>query len=432
MTLNPKIMAAVEQLDYRVTVGDVAAKAGLELQLAERELLALASDAGGHLQVAETGDIAYLFPPNFRAILRNKYWRIQLEEWWQKIWRVLFYLIRISFGIILILSIILIFTAIFIIITASSKDSNSSGRSSRSSGGSSFSIWYWPDFWYIFNPNYGGYNQRRRERGAAKGGKENELNFFEAIFSFLFGDGNPNEDLDDRRWQMIGTAIKKRGGAVAGEEIAPYLDAPMDDYEGYMLPVLTRFNGRPQVSPDGDIVYQFPELQVTATQEQTFSVAAYLQEIPWRFSLATGGQITLAAGLGGLNLVGALMLGSLLTDKAIVAELGGLVAFVGSIYWLLLAYGVAFLSVPLIRYFWLQWQNSKIESRNQMRQNRATTLNQPDEQLQKKLAYAQQFATANVITGEDLAYSSETDLIEQEIEQSAKIDAEWQRRLEGK
>ena len=121
MTLNPKIMAAVEQLDYRVTVGDVAAKAGLELQLAERELLALASDAGGHLQVAETGDIAYLFPPNFRAILRNKYWRIQLEEWWQKIWRVLFYLIRISFGIVLILSIILIFTAIFIIITASSR-----------------------------------------------------------------------------------------------------------------------------------------------------------------------------------------------------------------------------------------------------------------------------------------------------------------------
>lgn len=432
MTLNPKIMAAVEQLDYRVTVGDVAAKAGLELQLAERELLALASDAGGHLQVAETGDIAYLFPPNFRAILRNKYWRIQLEEWWQKIWRVLFYLIRISFGIILILSIILIFTAIFIIITASSKDSNSSSRSSRSSGGASFNIWYWPDFWYVFSPNYGGYNQRRRERVSSKGGNDNEMNFLEAIFSFLFGDGNPNGDLEERRWQMIGAAIRNRGGAVAGEEIAPYLDAPMDDYEGYMLPVLTRFNGRPQVSPDGDIVYQFPELQVTATQEQTFSVAAYLQEIPWRFSQATGGQITLAAGLGGLNLVGALMLGSMLGDKALIAQLGGLVAFVGSIYWLLLAYGVAFLSVPLIRYFWLQWENSKIESRNQMRQNRATTLNQADEQLQKKLAYAQTFATANVITGEDLAYSSETDLIEQEIEQSAKIDAEWQRRLEGK
>ncbi|GAB4276167.1 MAG: hypothetical protein Fur0025_01080 [Oscillatoriaceae cyanobacterium] len=430
MTLNPKIMAAVEQLDYRVTVGDVAAKAGLELQLAERELLALASDAGGHLQVAETGDIAYLFPPNFRAILRNKYWRIQLEEWWQQVWRVLFYLIRISFGIILILSIILIFAAIFIIITASSKDSNSS--SSRSSGGSSFSIWHWPDFWYIFNPNYGGYNQRRRERVSSKKGNDNEMNFLEAIFSFLFGDGNPNEDLEERRWQTIGAAIRNRGGAVAGEEIAPYLDAPMDDYEGYMLPVLTRFNGRPQVSPDGDIVYQFPELQVTATQAQTFSVGAYLQEMPWRFSQATGGQITLAAGLGGLNLVGALMLGSLLTDKAIVAELGGLVAFVGSIYWLLLAYGVAFLSVPLIRYFWLQWENSKIEGRNQMRQNRATALNQADEQLQKKLAYAQTFATANVITAEDLAYTSETDLIEQEIEQSAKIDAEWQRRLEGK
>jgi len=51
----------------------------------------------------------------------------------------------------------------------------------------------------------------------------------------------------------------------------------------------------------------------------------------------SSGQILLSAGLGVLNFVGALVLGSLLAD-GIAAELGGLVAFVQGIYWLLLGW----------------------------------------------------------------------------------------------
>ena len=65
MTPNPSIMKAVEQLGYRVTTGDVAAQAGLDVNIAQQQLLALASDAGGHLQVAESGEIAFQFPKAF-------------------------------------------------------------------------------------------------------------------------------------------------------------------------------------------------------------------------------------------------------------------------------------------------------------------------------------------------------------------------------
>ena len=111
MAPNPAIMQAVEKLGYRVTIGDVSTQAGLNIGLASQGLLALASDAGGHMQVAESGDIVYEFPRNFRDVLRNKYLRLQLQEWWKKIWKVLFYLIRISFGILLIASIVLIYVA---------------------------------------------------------------------------------------------------------------------------------------------------------------------------------------------------------------------------------------------------------------------------------------------------------------------------------
>lgn len=436
MAPDHTIMKAVEQLGYRVTVGDVATQAGLNINLAQQGLLALASDAGGHLQVAESGEIAYLFPKNFRSILRNKFLRLQLQEWWEKVWRVLFYLIRISFGIVLLLSIVLIFVAIALIVIGinSSSDNNSGGggRNHSGGGGGSFSMplfWIGPDIFWFFHP---GYDQRYRRQRASS--ERSEMNFLEAIFSFLFGDGNPNADLEECRWQEIATVIRNSRGAVAAEQIAPYLDDIGEGYkrelEDYMLPVLTRFNGRPEVSPDGEIVYHFPELQTTAKAREAQAVPAYLRERLWRFSQASSGQIMLAIGLGAMNFVGALVLGSLLKG-GIAVQLGGLVAFVQSIYWILLAYGIGFLAIPLIRYFWIQWKNSQLEAHNQKRQEQAIALNQADAALQKKLAYAQQFAAQNIINQENLVYTSETDLIDQEIERSAQIDAEWQRRLES-
>ena len=158
-------------------------------------------------------------------------------------------------------------------------------------------------------------------------------------------------------------------------------------------------------------------------------MAAYLKESLWKFSEASSGQIMLAIGLGSVNVIGALVLGGLLSDRALVSQLGGLVAFVNSIYWLLLAYGVAFLGTPLIRYVWIRRRNGQIEGRNQQRQQRAIALNQAGEDMREKIQYAQQFAAQTIVSKEALAYTTETDLVEQEAAQSDKIDAEWRRRL---
>ncbi|NEP01988.1 MAG: hypothetical protein F6K58_25695 [Symploca sp. SIO2E9] len=438
MVPDSNIMKAVEQLGYRVTVGDVATKAGLNINLAEQGLLALASDAGGHLQVSESGEIAYLFPKNFRSILRNKFLQLQLLEWWAKVWRILFYLIRISFGIVLLLSIALIMIAIAIILVSinSSNDNDSRGGGSRDTGGGGifFLPRFWgPDIFWFFNPGY--YDSSpQRQRTFSSSSERSQMNFLEAIFSFLFGDGNPNADLEERRWQEIGVVIRNSRGAVAAEQIAPYLDnlgeGYQREYEDYMLPVLTRFNGHPEVSPEGEIVYHFPQLQTTAKEQYQQSLQAYLKERLWQFSQASSGQIMLAIGLGALNLILALVLGDLL-QGGIAAQFGGFVAFVDSIYPILIVYGIGFLAIPLIRYFWVQWKNSRIEVRNQQRQEQAIALNQADANLKQKIAYAQQFAAQKVISKEDLVYTSETDLLDQELERKDQIDAEWQRRLES-
>ena len=395
MAPNPAIVQTVEKLDT-VTVGDVATQAGLNIEMANQGLLALATDAGGHLQVADTGDIVYLFPRNFRNVLKNKYFKLQLQEWWNKVWKILFYLIRISFGIVLIASIALITIAITMILASlSDRDDDGGGF------GGGIGFFYFPDLFWFFSPNYNtGYRSHGRQR------EKSDLNFLEAVFSFLFGDGNPNANLEERRWQEIATVIRNNDGAVVAEQITPYLDnigeTYQQEYEDYMLPVLTKFNGKPAVSPEGEIVYSFPELQVTAKQKTSQSIPAFLREFSWRFSKATSSQVMLSADWRSkFNRrfdVGKFITrwygrctdwraGCFRTRNLLVAA----------------SYGIGFLAIPLIRYFWIQWRNDKIGDRNRQRQSRAKLIASADEKLQQKINFAHQFATNTVIDKDNLA-----------------------------
>jgi hypothetical protein len=447
MAHNTAVMTAVESLDYRVTVGDVAAQSGLELAVAQQGLNALAADTQAHLQVSDVGEIAYEFPKSFRAILRNKYWRLRLQETWDRIWSVLFYLIRISFGILLIVSILVIVVAILVLVfaaqAASQKDDDRGGGSSFGGGFGGSGMMFMPRFWigdlfwlFHYDPYYSRRSPSRRTSRPNRSGRNDDgMNFLEAIFSFLFGDGDPNADLEERRWREIGAVIQNNGGAIAAEQVVPYLDDVgkgwAQEDEDYILPVLTRFNGVPEVSPSGEIIYHFPELQVTAQERNRTPVPAYLKETPQKFSEAKMGQLSGAAALGVFNFLGAIVLGFMLQDQALVAEIGGFIGVVNALYWVILAYGTAFLAVPAVRYFWVKRKNSRIEHRNEQRQERALALNAAGPELDEKITFAQQFAAQTVVSADDLAYTTAKELTEQEYEQREKLDAEWQKRLDA-
>ncbi|MGK7892909.1 MAG: hypothetical protein AB4372_04505 [Xenococcus sp. (in: cyanobacteria)] len=427
MTPNPQIMDSIDNLNYRVTVGDVAAQTGLELNLAQNGLLALAADANGNLQVADSGDIVYCFPENFRAVLRNKYWQLRWQQWWSKVWQVLFYLIRISFGIVLILSIVLMLIAISIMVISisygSSSDNQRDNNYRRGGGGGFFflyRLWSFSNFLQWFQPSY----HQRNYQLTSNRNDENEMSFLESVYSFLFGDGNPNSDLEETRNSTIGQLIKNNQGAIVAEQVAPFVDK-IDPSEDYMLPILIRFNGYPEVSSKGELIYYFPELQVTANQREKTNIPAFLEEQFWRFSQASRNQILLSIGLGAVNLILALMLSSLLEYEVSSA----FIAFIGSIYGILLGYGIAFLLIPLLRYFWIQRRNEKITIRNQSRQDNAIALQNLDSSLQEKITYAKQFAQQKIISEQDLVYTTETDLLDQEIKNTEKLDREWEENL---
>ncbi len=436
--LNPAIMTAIDRLQYRATVGDVATQSGLNVAIAEQGLLALAAQTGARMQVTESGDIAYTFPQNFRSTLQTKYWQLQLQAWWNSISGTLFWLVRVLFGCSLFVVLFAILAVGFIMITTMDSDNDNSsgsggsfgggfGRSDGNSSSMGFGSWFiWSGDWLSFG-------------GPKPHDDGKQLSFLETIFSFVFGDGNPNRNLEDRRWETIAQRIAQSGGAVVAEQLTPYLDVPLNkldpDEDQYVLPVLVRFNGSPEVTGDGQLIYTFPELQKTvqktvqmaAEDDRINTIPSYLEEKPWKLSLGDPTLVTWAALIGGVILVLSLFFTGILPRSVAAPE-----GILRSISMGALAYSGFYLGVPTLRWLIQGQKNRKIADRNSDRSKRARQLNTPDEALQNKLIQSKAFQQRLRIDQQSIAYDSDRDLLDQDLAQKDKLDAEWQQRLEGR
>lgn len=428
---------AVEDLGRRVTIGDVAARAGIKVSEAEKALRALASDTNGFLEVSDEGDVLYVMPRDFKSILVQKSVKLKLEPIWSNVKFVLEYLSRVAFGTALLTSIAVTYAAIAVILTSARSEDNN--RNNRGGGyyapqrGPGFFIdfsnlfWYWDPF----------YSQRVRMRRPGQ-----NPSFFESVFSFVFGDGDPNEGIEEQRWRLIGDFIARRGGVVVSEELAPYLDPPALDAsqgpvttdEAFMLPVMQRFDGHAEVDEQGNILYRFPSLQRTATDwlgrkriqiDEEVKDGSYFSENKGIFSQTQGGQRLLAVGLGGLNLVGVIALSSLLRDPQIVRQLeSGVVSFAAQALPFLQAYAASFFAIPGIRWWFLQRRNAKVEERNRIRSEWAEYVMRQVPAFLNKRKSALREAESTVIGSDRVIYTTEKPVMDQEIEGD-----EWERRL---
>ncbi|WP_309741323.1 hypothetical protein [Chamaesiphon sp. OTE_20_metabat_361] len=411
MNANPQLMTAVEQLGYRVTCADVVTHTGIHLEAARSGLLALANQTGGHLQVTDTGEIVYVLAPDFRQVLLRKYVKLRFQAGLARVWSIGFYLIKISFGVLLITSISVVYLTILAITLAALF---SSDGGDCDGGSCVLGIFDW-----------GGSNSHSSSSSAPMTTKNTSdlapirsktqrkpINFLEAVFSVLFGDGNPNADLEQRRWSYIGNLIHRQHGVAIGEQIAPYLDdleqGYVREYENYMLPVLAKFNGIPEVSPTGQLVYHFPELQTTLKEVpgKSTRVPQSLRERKWKFTKATPTQKSWAIALFAANLVGIGILAILL--QGISSSL------IGSVMTVIALYGVGLVAIPCVRYFWVKHQDRQVKKRNHFRQQQVKVLRKSDI-VRDKLEYAKQFAKQHKITDRDIIYTTEEDALSQEF-----------------
>ncbi len=401
------IIKAINDLGRKVSIADVASKTGLPLLLTTTELNKVASETGGHLLVSTAGDIAYHFDLGFQ----NSYLAHGIKRFFstltEQVFHLAFLLVRISFGIMLILSLVTIVVIIGLIMLYLNKDNDRDDG-----GGFNFDLFDFLILQDLFRwntyPSYPTY--QTYERPAVR--TNSNGNFLFNCFSFLFGDGNPNLHLEEQRWQLIAQAINNHGGMITAEQLAPYTDSDPKN-EDAVLPVLVRFDGRPEVSDSGNIIYVFPALAVSAlkTTEPTHSsLPAFLSEWPWKFSNLPDDAFIPVVILAAINFLGSWWLLFETVRLPILARLAPLIV-------LLVAYGTLFVLVPVLRLLTINYLNARIEKRNTRRRQRSEELKHPSAPLAKKLQESQQFAIKKrQITDKDIVYRTDEDLLSQEIE----------------
>jgi len=300
------VLSAVEKYNGAPMVAsDLAATAGISLGSARKELTSLVTLAEGDIAVNTDGELIYTFPTNIRSVIASasaKYRSLQL--WQERVYPTLLYATKLGFGLVLFASLIAIFSTIFFVLSSggssSDRDDDRRGRRGGFGGGGGMPMGmggFWGpspfDFFY-YRPYYSRYYVAGGGRGRQQQQRNpDELGFLESVFSYVFGDGNPNGDVESRRLSLAASMIREYGGAVTAEQLAPFCnDAPMPlpstasastnnvgssklgeerAYvdESFVLPIVTQLDGEPRVTDEGDIVYVFPELMTSAASSGT-------------------------------------------------------------------------------------------------------------------------------------------------------------------
>lgn len=374
----------------------------------------LAHDAGGQLEVSKAGDILYSFPANFESVYNKTGLRLALQNTFSGAKNTIFYILRISFGVLLVASFITIavvfaIALVFIIMgigAAEGADGDLDGMDldfdffDLSELGVFFS-------WNIFtgqetlddsqSVRYLGMEVEQPNRG-----------FFYNCFSFLFGDGDPNKKILDKQWKYLAELIRLCNGVVTTEQLAPYLQDTRTDDKG-IFPALVRFEGIPEVTDKGNIVYTFPSLQVTAIDPKLVDLPVSLQEEQWKFSQLPMERLQWVFFFAGANLCGAYALSRHLH------WFQPLVPYATLINWIMI-YAIFFMGFPILRQLANNFRNTLIDSRNQLRFRQAKALAEPSNQ--QKIIESQKYAQKKIVLSrQQMEYSTGKDLLDQEIEQ---------------
>ena len=284
---SEEVVAAVEAVcnrqpaGARLTAADLAAEGGVSVDTARLGLRDLASALAGadglSVSASSKGDLLYSFPRDVRGELASRSNAAKARDAWNSAKPALQTAGRFAFGLALFASIAVVFTAITVLTSGSDErddDRDGGFGGGRERGLFGFGWGQISPFDLFFPRPYGFYSY-------GWFAPPPRMSLPEAIFSFVFGDGDPNKAAGAARLRAMAEAIRANGGAVTAESLAPFLDPPpatsaasYNVDESWVLPAVTELGGRPEVSADGTIVYVFDELKVSALASRANLVLA--------------------------------------------------------------------------------------------------------------------------------------------------------------
>ncbi len=398
MTNRSKIIHAINDLGKRVTVADVVAKTGMPLAEVSGQLNLIAADTSANLEVAQDGEIYYCFTDHLSyTYFRRGLSRI-INQARYHVFRTAAFLFRLSFGLILLFSLICLFGIALIIQTLLA---GVSGSTEAVSG-------MWRDFFGLVQrlalTDLVHWGQEKLKPGSTSGG--GRQGFLLDCYSFLFGEGDPNKDIEDEKWKLLAQVIRLNEGVVLPEHLSPYTGEDPDD-EKTLFAILAKFNGMPQVSSTGNIVYVFPNMQKRSEVTSYGLLPPLLEHKRWSFTTLKKDELKKVMGMSALNFVMALTACMFLVRPNHLNSASFLFLF-------LCFYALLFMIIPALRLLYTFEKNRMVMKKNARAHLYENSLGNPSTQLAQRLEEAEEMRAALAVNGDSaIVYSTKTDYLEQ-------------------
>ncbi|MDX9783763.1 MAG: hypothetical protein RBT72_03315 [Spirochaetia bacterium] len=250
------------------TVADIAALTGLPLPQINAELPALVDEYGARLKVTEKGELLYSFPKGMKSRYKGfgpgaKRFLRTLGKAASEVSKFLFktWILVMLGGYFIIFLALALFALLASVAVQFGGSGRSDSRSSSRGGGlgglwlttrlfdSLIRIWFYSE---LFKPPQERFGQARA--------KPQRRPLHKAVFSHVFGDGDPNVDWDEVEKKTVIAFLQTHKGIMSMAEFMAITGLEPQEAETAVNKYLLEFEGSPEVSPEGSIYFAFPGL----------------------------------------------------------------------------------------------------------------------------------------------------------------------------
>ncbi len=260
-SVKSKIVAALKKRRLESTVTDLVASTGLPTYQVQETMKVVSHEYRGHMKVTESGEILYYFPSGMRSQTKGLAPALRrfLRSAGSALLRVLSLLFKIWIMVMLV-GYFLVFVALLVIaVLASVAGSFSSNSSDNRSRGRDGGFGGFMGF-YLTTRVIELFIQIWLYSGLVKGERRQRRPLHRSVFSYVFGEGNPNKGFDAVEKKAVIHYLQGNKGLITIEEFMAITGLGADAAEERINTYLLEFEGEPDVTSDGTLHYRFPGL----------------------------------------------------------------------------------------------------------------------------------------------------------------------------
>jgi hypothetical protein len=400
--VRDRLLNALRSYTKEWTSADLARATGLPLAQINAEMPAISDEYRGRIRVSERGDLLYSFPNGFKSKYKGfgpsvrRLWKtitkgaVETGKFLFKVW-ILVTLFGYFF-IFIALALVALFGSVAM------RGGGSRDSDDRRGGGGLGGLWLTTNLFdsmirlWFYSELFKGPEARYRSAQA----KAQRRPLHKAVFSHVFGDGDPNAEWDTILKKAFVAFVQTHKGVISLPEFMAISGLKPEEAEDCITRYLVEFEGSPEVTENGALYFFFPSLLTKTATVSGVTASTFPTKKLNRFSSNPEKMDRTFRWVNIFNLVfgsyylwNAINLGTAIivqTPEGTVLKGGLSFLYSYTVYlfsmlgasqpvvlvgWLLgvapLAFSILFFGIPIVRSLLIKRENEKIKHENMRR-----------------------------------------------------------------